>query len=342
MRFVNTNGTVRTYVFHLGPPVAGGGVSLRADGSGTCPTTANATCHVNLNAVGSTVTYPSTASSDASNSAGSALGIAAAAIAHLRPDPDAGHRETISSAGRSRYRGLVAELRMGRGRMPFGFRGSWRASYTLSSSKDDGLNNTSNAEVDGDFAREWARSLTDRRNRVSLAGSIDAPRALGGFSVSPSFRFGTSAPFNIGLGVDRNLDGSSTDRPLFSGDGRSIEWRRPGSEPAEPLLSKFSLQPIGARGGSLPRNAGKGPSMMMLDVGFSRRFRTHRRMVWAPRIDIGNILNMTVFSFGAEYIEFPVAGPEPTESQRNAMRNFLVPSRTLRPREARGSLRIEF
>src|SRR5688500_19078472 len=48
----------------------------------------------------------------------------------------------------------------------FGF--AFRAGYTLSSLIDDGLVNTSDALVPGDFRAERARSLLDRRHRFVL------------------------------------------------------------------------------------------------------------------------------------------------------------------------------
>lgn len=340
--FRNANGTVRTYNFYLGDPVSGGGVGSSPGGTGSCPTTATTTCHVNLNSLGTSTTSPSTATRDTSNSVGSALGIAAAAIARFRPDPEAGNREMIVSRGRALYTGLVVELRSPFGRLPFGFRGTMRLSYTLSRTMDDGLNNTSNAETDSDFGREWARSLTDRRNRISFIGVFQAPKVLGGFEFAPGFRYGSSAPFNIGTGTDRNLDGSSTDRPAFDGDPRVIRWRHPSSTLGAELFSAFKLPAIGAKAGTLPRNAGRGPAMVMLDLSVSRRFDFGRKMRVSPRLEFGNVLNLSVFSFGAEYIDFSAIGPNPTAAQTAARQAFLVPSRTLRPREARGSLRVEF
>lgn len=340
--FTNSNGTVRTYVFHLGNAVTAASAATSPGGSSPCPTTVTVTCHVNLNYIGSSTTAPSTTGPDSSNSIGTALGIAAAAIDHLRDEPGHGHREEIFPGGSSRYRGLTFEVRWPTTRLPFSISSMGRLQYTLSKTEDDGLNNTSNAESDGDFGREWARSLSDRRHRISFTGVFETPSALGRVTFSPALRFGSSAPFNIGIGVDRNLDGSATDRPVFHGDIRRLRWRRPDSPSAEDLLGAFMLQPIGARGGTLPRNAGHGPASVLFDLALSRKFRAGRRTSLLPRLEIGNVLNMTVFSYGAEYVDFAAIGPNPTDSQMNARRNFLVPSRTLRPRETRASLRIEF
>jgi len=339
--FRNSNGNVRTYRFYLGDPRIGSGVSTTPGGTSSCSTTANVTCHVNLNSFSSTSTQPATASANSGNSIGSPIGIALSAINHLRPIEDAGDISSISSIGVADSRSLSLTIRSGRiGRDGFSISG--RGSYSFGRQYDDGLNNTSNAEINGDFVREYARSLSDRRHRVNLSGIIELPKYLGNLLSSVSFRYGSSAPFNIGIGADRNLDGSSTDRPDFNGRPLELSFRMPGSEYPLKLLEDFSLPPIGSRSGNLSRNAGLGPSMMLLDMSFSRIFRPKERVTIRPTIEAGNVLNLTRFSFGAEYINFAAFGPNATPAQLTSLENFLVPSRTSRPRDLRISLKIEF
>jgi hypothetical protein len=207
---------------------------------------------------------------------------------------------------------------------------------------DDGLNNTSNAEINTDFSREWARSLQDRRHRFAISGTFDLPWWLGKVRLSPIFRYGSSAPFNLGYGVDRNLNDQSTDRVRFSGDPDNLRWREPGSPAATALLSQFSLQPIGSDGGNLPRNAGKGPSQYIFDLSLTREWRFTERFRLRPIIEIGNVFNMAVFSFGAEFVDFIGVGSNPTPSQQLQLQNFLVPTRTYRAREVRVGLRFDF
>ncbi len=96
---------------------------------------------------------------------------------------------------------------------------SFRAAYTLSFFEDDGVVNTSDALVPGDFAGERARSLLDRRHRFVFSGTFDMPGYLGKLRFSPILRIASGAPFNISIGgVDRNLDDVSNDRPIFTGD----------------------------------------------------------------------------------------------------------------------------
>ena len=82
--------------------------------------------------------------------------------------------------------------------------------------------------------------------------------------------------------------------------------------------------------------------MVVMDLSVSRRFEMGAKLKAFPRLEFGNVLNLAVFSFGAEYIDFSALGANPTPSQLSARQGFLVPTRTLRPREVRGSLRLEF
>ncbi|MBK9768983.1 MAG: hypothetical protein IPP63_19350 [Chloracidobacterium sp.] len=219
--------------------------------------------------------------------------------------------------------------------------------YTLSSTKDDGLNNTSNAEINGDFSREWARNLQDRRHRFALSGTFDTPWWFGKLKFSPLFRFGTSAPFNLGAGgTDRNLDDVSTDRLIYNGDLSEIKTRNPGSPVPDALISKFSLQPIGAKGGNLPRNSGTGPSFYTFDLSVSREFKLKERFKFRPVIEFGNILNAAVFSYGSEFIDFTALRNDPngtpTSAQLLARQNFLVLTRTYRQRQIRAGIRFDF
>src|SRR5438132_2201998 len=181
---------------------------------------------------------------------------------------------------------------------------------------DDGLNNTANAEINGDFSREWARNLQDRRHRFALTGTFDMPGWFGDLKLSPLFRYGSSAPFNLGAGgSDRNLDDLGTDRLNFSGDLKDIKSRNPGSPVPDALLAQFSLQPIGAKSGNLPRNAGTGPSFYTFDLSVTREWKLGERMKLRPVIEFDNILNATVFSYGAEFIDFQVLSSSPTAAQ---------------------------
>ncbi len=338
--FTNSNGTVRTYNFVLGSTNDGSGITSST--GGTCSTATAVACFVNLNSVNATTTFPSTSTIDSINSVGTPLGVALAAVSRLRPDVSVGETERVSSIGNSFYNGLVVEIRSRYRKVGFGFGSSFRAVYTLSSTKDDGLNNTTNAEINGDFSREWARSLQDRRHRFALSGTFDTPRLLGKLRFAPLFRYGSSAPFSLGYGVDRNLNDVSNDRPNFNGNIRDIRFREPGSAFPTALVAQFSLPPIGTKSGNLPRNAGTGPSLYIFDLSVTREWKFGERFRLRPVVEFGNILNASVFSFGSEFINFTALDSSPTATQLNNYQNFLVPTRTYRQREIRLGMRFDF
>lgn len=330
----------RTYTFVLGP------ANDEVGNSGTCSTTTTSTCVINLNTFNSSATLPTATTGTtgaAGGSVGSPVGIALAAVNRFRPDQTINDEKSrISSLGNSFYQGLILELRSRFRKIGYGFGSSFRAAYTLSSFKDDGLNNTSNAEINGDFGREFTRNNQDRTHRFALSGVFDTPFWLGKVKLSPLFRYGSAAPFNFGIGYDRNLDDLSTDRLNYSGDIRDIVYREPGSPVPTELLQKFSLQPIGSRGGNLSRNAGTGPSFYTFDLNLTRDFKIGERFKLRPSIEFDNVLNARVFSFGAQFIDFLPLDTTPTAAQALSYQNLLVPNRTFRQRQIRLGLKFDF
>jgi hypothetical protein len=343
--FTNANGTLRNYVFYQGTDGVTSGLSTAPNGATACPTsgasnifTVGGTCFVNLNTLNNSTTTPATNASDgvSSNSIGAPIGIALEAVRPLRPNPNFDEMERVLSIGNSFYQGLVLEIRSRFRQIGAGFRSSFRVAYTLSRLKDDGLNNTTNAEINGDFGREWARANQDRLHRITVSGTFETPSWMGKLRYSPIFRFGSSAPFNLGIGADRNLNDVSTDRLNFSGDLSDIRWREPGTPFPTELASRFTLQPIGSAGGNLPRNAGRGPNLYIFDLNVSREWKFSDRFRLRPTVEFGNILNAAVFSFGSEFVDF---FSNPTALQQST---FLVPSRTYRQRDIKLGIRFEF
>ncbi|HEX9628652.1 MAG TPA: hypothetical protein VF961_01445, partial [Pyrinomonadaceae bacterium] len=71
--------------------------------------------------------------------------------------------------------------------------------------------------------------------------------------------------------------------------------------------------------------------------------RINEKMRLRPVIEIDNVLNKTVFSFGSEFINFNSFAPTATPEQRQAfLDSFLVTTRTLRPRQIRLGVRFDF
>ena len=268
-----------------------------------------------------------------SSSSTTMLDAALAALNQLRPDPSRGELEQLISAGNSFYRAMTLELRKRVGaRRGFGNGFMFRAGYTLSSLVDDGIVNTSDALVPGNFRAERARSLLDRRHRFVFSGTFNLSRWLGGLELSPIFRLASEAPFNISLsGVDRNLDDVGNDRPNYSGDLHLLRWRKPGEPPLDPaIVAAFSLPPIG-QSGDLPRNAGRGPGLFVFDLNATRNFHIRRANLRAS-VEFDNVLNKTVFSFGSEFINFASGSND----------SFLLATRTGRPRQIQVGLKAEF
>lgn len=318
---INT-GTTR---FELGPANDTSGV--RTDGGIT---------FVNLNTTNSTQCSLTSQSSPVCR--------AFIAIQSLRPIDQGlnAQQERVASIGNSRYVGATFELRNRYRKFAYGFGGSMRFVYTLSSLKDDGIVNTSEATIPGDFSREYSRSLLDRRHRIAFSGTFDTPKQIGGLRLSPIFRFGSSSPFNLSIGGrDRNLDDISNDRPNFSGNLDDITSRRFGSAFPSDLASQFSVAPIGSPG-NLPRNAGKGPRLYIFDLNVSRQFKLTDRFVLRPSIEFDNILNMTVYSFGSNFINFDLLNSTNPTTVANAQAVFLAPTRTVAPRRIRLGLRFDF
>ena len=278
-----------------------------------------------------------------SSNSTTALEVALAALNNLRPDPRQAEVEELISAGNSFYRGLTLELRRS---FATNFDKSWfsfRAGYTWSHLVDDGVVNTSDALVPGDFRAERARSLLDRRHRFVLSGTLGLPRLIGELQLSPIVRLASGAPFNISIGgVDRNLDDVGNDRPNFAGDTKLLRWQAPGQTIDPSVVALFSLPLIG-QAGNLPRNAGHGPGLFLFDLNVTREFQLSERIRLRPTIEFDNVLNKTVFSFGSEFVNFNALSPTASDEQRQAFLNaFLVATRTMRPRQIRIGLRIEF
>jgi hypothetical protein len=263
-------------------------------------------------------------------STSNASGVLRAALGALRPlrdDPRLSQVEELQARGNSFYHGVTVELER-----RFDVRGYFRVSYTLGRLTDDGVVNTSSPLVVGDFRRERAASLLDARHRLVASGIWQLPSQLGKLAIAGTLNLNSPRPFNLGInGNDRNLDDVSNDRPNYHGPDEKIRWRRPGSFPDPKATGGFSLPLIG-ESGNLARNAGRGPWQHSLNLRLSRVFPMRERVRFTPQLEVSNPLNTTVFSFGAEFVDFTPTGAS----------GFLVPTRTLKPRMLRIGVRVEF
>jgi TonB dependent receptor-like, beta-barrel len=243
------------------------------------------------------------------------------AVRSLRPDPSLTQVELLESTGNSFYHGGVASLRYS-----LGSRAHLRAVYTLSRFVDEGSTNTASPQDLFDRRAERALSLQDQRHRLTISGLFQIPFV--GLDLAPIISFGSSKPFNIGAGFDRNLNDIENDRPNFITEiGRPV-WRRPGSATADDVKSALELAPIGTSG-SLPRNYGVGPGTRTISLRTSRTIVLRESIRVRFSVDVFNLFNNTIFSFGSEFVDRDES-------------DFLVPRRTQRPRTVVLSLRVSF
>jgi hypothetical protein len=243
------------------------------------------------------------------------------AVRFLRPDPSLTQVELLESTGNSFYHAGAFTVRYSPGR-----RASVRVVYTLSKFIDEGTTNTASPQDLQDRRAERALSLQDQRNRFTFSGSFREPFLE--IELAPIISVGSSKPFAIGAGFDRNLNDIQNDRPDFiTPIGRPV-WRRPGSPPATAAQDALRFPTIGSTG-NLPRSYGIGPGTMSVSLRAARTFRVKEHIRIRPAIDMFNVFNQTVFSFGAEFIDRDDG-------------DFLVPRRTQRPRSIQLSLKVSF
>ena len=243
------------------------------------------------------------------------------AINSLRPDPTLTQVELLEATGNSFYHGGIFSVRYAVNR-----HARFRGVYTFSKFIDEGTTNTASPQDLLNRRAERALSLQDQRHRFTFSGVFQVPYA--GIDLAPVISFGSSRPFNIGAGFDRNLNDIQNDRPNFIGAPGRPAWRRPGSATATDVKESLMLAPIG-ESGNLPRNFGRGPGTRVINLRASRTFRAREQITIRPAVDLFNLFNNTIFSFGSEFIDRDDA-------------DFLVPRRTQRPRTIQLSLKLNF
>jgi len=97
--------------------------------------------------------------------------VALAALNSLRPDPTRSEVEQLIASGDSFYKGLTLELRK-RFKQTKSFGLSFRAGYTYSRLTDDGIVNTSDALIPGDFAGERIAQPPRPASSIRLFGYL--------------------------------------------------------------------------------------------------------------------------------------------------------------------------
>jgi len=78
-------------------------------------------------------------------------------------------------------------------------------------------------------------------------------------------------------------------------------------------------------------------------LSVTREFKITERVRLRPMIEFDNVLNKTVFSFGSEFIDFKCLWSNVIIRHSQAfLDSFLVPTRTVRPRQIRIGMRLDF
>jgi hypothetical protein len=168
--------------------------------------------------------------------------------------------------------------------------------------------------------------LQDQRHRFTISGLARVPFVE--FEMAPIISFGSSKPFNIGAGFDRNLNDIENDRPIVVGEIARPQWRRPGTSSPADVKSALAFAPIGSSG-NLPRNYGLGPGTRTIDLRVSRSFALSERIKIRASVDLFNLFNNTIFNFGSEFVDRDDA-------------EFLQPRRTQKARTIELSMKMTF
>ncbi|HJQ67736.1 MAG TPA: TonB-dependent receptor [Blastocatellia bacterium] len=228
---------------------------------------------------------------------------ASAGVPNLgRPDPSWGNISRFESSGDSYYNGMIVSFNKRLSRWA-----STRVSYTLSKTIDNAGNFFFSTPQDNFNLRdERGLSDNDQRHRLSVSGTLEAPRSSGGsmarravegLGFSYIFTYASELPFNVVAGADRNFDTNFNDRPAGVG-----------------------------------RNTGRGFDFASLDLRLSKRFRVTERFGIEAMAESFNTLNRSNFqlpnnTFGS--------GAEPPPS-------FGRPTAAADPRQIQFGLRVDF
>jgi hypothetical protein len=157
---------------------------------------------------------------------------ASAGVPNLgRPDLSFGNISRFESSGDSYYNGMIVSFN----KRLSGW-ASARVSYTLSKTIDTAGNFFfSTPQNNFNLRDERGLSDNDQRHRLTVSGSLEAPRAGGdsmfrraveGIGFSYIFTYASALPFNIQTGGDNNFDTNFNDRPAGVGrnTGRGFDF----------------------------------------------------------------------------------------------------------------------
>lgn len=214
-----------------------------------------------------------------------------------------GAARVLESSFSSDYHGLqlAAEKR--------GAHLSFKAYYTFSKALEDtdyqggGLPAFQNTDK---LYLERARTSFDRTHVFTLSGiwRIDYVRdgsalkkgLLNGWTLSGILSAATGVPLTISSGLDRNLDGLTSDRADLVGDP-VLDSGRPREELIEGWFNTAAFaQPAVGTDGSAGRNIVEGPGFRNVDLGLFKDIGLGSRMLLQLRFEATNVFNIVNLS----------------------------------------------
>ncbi len=192
-----------------------------------------------------------------------------------RADPTRGSVIMLQSSGYSDYHGLLVGA-TGRFRP-----GTVGLAYTLSRYKTtNDAENVSYYQNDATPDDAYGYGNFDRRHVFVANGAAQLP---GGVQIAAILAARSGTPFDITTGRDNNRNGVVNDRPdLAAGARVGTDDMRRASSFVDP----------GARPGSLPRNAGRGPGFWQLDMRVAKRFAVQKTRA-EVMLEAFNVTNRT-------------------------------------------------
>ncbi len=132
--------------------------------------------------------------------------------------------------------------------------------YTLAWSHNDTDGSGTAPANPYDFSTEYGRASSDYRHQLIFVGNFTLP---GEVRLTPNINIRSGGPFNILTGRDNNGDSVFSDRPAFANPGD------PGA-----IVTRFgTFNPNPLPGDEIiPRNFGRGPGSINVNLGVSRTF----------------------------------------------------------------------
>jgi hypothetical protein len=139
------------------------------------------------------------------------------------------------------------------------------------------------------FSGVWQLNYVTGSNRIVRALAND-------WTLSAILTLQSGAPLTITSGLDRNLDGLTTDRADLNGDPK-LDTSRPRDELIELWFNTAVFtQPVIGTDGSAPRSIVDGPGVRNVDLGVFRNIRVGNRATFQFRIEATNVFNMVNLS----------------------------------------------